>query len=78
MSKLVEVMEALYASEINCGVSSFWDNGFKVWIGDDMNGETDYSAFHSTELDTAAADFLHEMAIKRYPQSEYALQSTKG
>lgn len=75
MAKLVEVMEALYASEINCGVSSFWDGGFKVWLGDSMNGETDYSSFNSTELDTLAAGFLHNMAIKRYPQSDYA---TKG
>jgi len=32
------VMKALYASEINCGVQSFWDGEWQAWIGDEMNG----------------------------------------
>jgi hypothetical protein len=27
---LMHVMQALYASEINCSVSSFWDGGWLV------------------------------------------------
>ena len=35
---LSDVLAALYASEINCGLESFWDGGFRVWIGDPLNG----------------------------------------
>ena len=35
---LGSTMVALYALEINCGLSSFWDGGWTVWIGDEMNG----------------------------------------
>lgn len=35
---LVDVLAFLYAHEINCGLSSFWDGGFDVWIGDAANG----------------------------------------
>lgn len=40
------VMEDLYAAEINCGCSSFWDAGFTVWIGDDSNGRKAEQDFH--------------------------------
>lgn len=72
MATLIETMEALYHSEINCGISSFWDDGFKIWLGDHINGETDYSSFGADELDTEASRWLHEVALKRYPQSDYA------
>ena len=32
------VMKNLYESEINCSISSFWDNGWDVKLGDEMNG----------------------------------------
>ena len=35
---LTTVLMDLYRSEINCSISSFWDNGFLVQLGDDMNG----------------------------------------
>lgn len=35
---LSEVLERLYGAEINAGVSSFWDGGFRAWIGDESNG----------------------------------------
>jgi hypothetical protein len=35
---LQTVMMALYDSEINCSITSFWDNGFTVKFGDEMNG----------------------------------------
>ena len=33
-----ENLQQLYASEINFRISSFWDCGFDIAIGDDLNG----------------------------------------
>jgi hypothetical protein len=35
---IATVMNRLYESEINCSISSFWDNHWDVKLGDDMNG----------------------------------------
>jgi hypothetical protein len=37
MSNLEETMQSLYDSEINCRVSCFWDGGWDVFIGDEIN-----------------------------------------
>jgi hypothetical protein len=36
--ELGAVIQALYDSEINCSISSFWDGGFMVKLGDEYNG----------------------------------------
>ena len=74
MSDLVEIMQALYRSEINCGVQSFWDGGFTVRLGDDLNGTTASENFEAGELGEAG-EWLHEQALKHYPSSDYALRS---
>jgi hypothetical protein len=64
------VMKRLYESEINCSISSFWDGGWTVRLGDEMNGfaaETNCST-----LDEAAA-FLDREAKRHFPESVYAL-----
>lgn len=71
MSKLTEVMKALYSSEINCGLSSFWDGGFKVWLGDETNGIKEYSNGYYPEEFDEAAQWLHDAAVKHYPHSAY-------
>lgn len=35
---LEATLRHLYKLEINCGMASFWDGGWDVWIGDDLNG----------------------------------------
>lgn len=71
MKDLVLRMAALYNSEINCGVSSFWDGGFDVWIGDDMNGKKAETNFDAGDL-SKAADWLHDEAMRLFPESDYA------
>ena len=63
------VMRCLYASEINCGVQSFWDGEWQAWIGDEMNGikMEDFAI----PLD-GLAEWLHDSALKCYPTSDYA------
>jgi hypothetical protein len=38
MKRLEEVLDRLYASEINLSISCFWDNDIDVKLGDEMNG----------------------------------------
>lgn len=65
------VMSALYASEINCGVSSFWDGGWTVWIGDDNNGRRAEATFDGHRLCEAPA-WLINAAVEAYPGSAFA------
>ncbi|MDP3740336.1 MAG: hypothetical protein Q8R02_23315 [Hyphomonadaceae bacterium] len=68
------VMAALYASEINCGMASFWDAGFAVWLGDDLNGRAAEEQFAHEDFDEIA-EWLHAEAVRLYPGSEYAKQA---
>jgi hypothetical protein len=34
----MSILQRPYDSEINVWVTSFWDGGFYVWLGDEMNG----------------------------------------
>jgi hypothetical protein len=36
--ELGELIDKLYASEINCSVSTMWDAGMHVQLGDELNG----------------------------------------
>ena len=33
-----DILQALYNSEINCRIESFWDDGWIAWLGDEING----------------------------------------
>lgn len=69
---LHEILERLYNAEINCGIASFWDAGYRVWIGDDSNGIkaertfsvgggfSDYPTW--SEMWQAVSVWLHETA----------------
>lgn len=66
---LQQTMEALYASEINCQIFSFWDDGWDVRLGDFLNG---YRAIgHFRDLNDAPA-WMISQAIKHWPDSEFA------
>lgn len=68
---ILYLMWVLYDAEINCGISSFWDGGFNVWIGDDSNGHRAETNFDKGEL-WKAYDWLKANAAKAYPDSEFA------
>jgi hypothetical protein len=67
--KLVDVLDDLYGSEINCGIQSFWDGHWSAWLGDDMNGRV--VAEHALKFDEIAT-WLDKQARKFYPNSTYA------
>ena len=61
-------LQILYDKEINCGMQSFWDNGFDVWLGDDMNGIHITENFRGDQMDKAAK-WLYAQAHKFYPDA---------
>lgn len=72
MDALAAVMQSLYNSEINCAVSCFWDGGWDVKLGDDMNG---YQAEDNFDDLAEAAKWLTAEAKRHYPESQFAKQN---
>jgi len=66
---LLDVMAALYASEINCRVSSFFDSGWTLQLGDELNGFKAEATFYDFD---EAADWLRAAAIEHFPESAFA------
>ena len=66
---LSHVIQKLYASEINCSISSFWDGGWDASLGDGMNGFRDSGNFDTLE---EVAVFLDQEAQTHYPLSKYS------
>ncbi len=77
--KLLEVMQNLYRSEINSGMSCFWDDGWKVFLGDDGDNSNGikWSNYYDNEKLHQAAEDLHDAAMEHFPNSGYA-QQNKG
>jgi hypothetical protein len=65
---LQRVIAGLYRSEINCGLKSFWDDGFQVWLG---HGFQPVAEINTRCLEEAAA-WLDRAAREHYPESDYA------
>jgi hypothetical protein len=63
------MFQQLYDSEINFGVSCFWDAGFDVRLGDAVNG---FLAQDKVPTWEAVEKWLHYAALKFYPNSGYA------
>ena len=66
----MSILQRLYDSEINVAISSFWDDGFYVKLGDGMNGyraEGLCRTWHDVE------EWLTAMARIHYPTSDFAL-----
>jgi hypothetical protein len=64
------ITDALYESEINCSVATFWDGGFDVKLGDEMNG---FVLETNCKTSSEAAEFLDKAAREHFPESAYAL-----
>jgi hypothetical protein len=65
-------MRALYASEINCRVQSFWDRGWTVSVGGDaLDGWRVEKQFEPEQFDQIPR-WLIETAKNQYPDSNLA------
>jgi hypothetical protein len=63
------ILQDLYDSEINFSIVTFWDNGFEVKLGDDMNG---FVASGNAAQFSNAVEWLMVRAIEKYPDSIFA------
>jgi hypothetical protein len=61
---LEHALRTLYAAEQNVSLSSFWDNGWQVRIGDEMNGFTAERTFRPEELDQIGAWLIEQAGTK--------------
>lgn len=77
---LDRMIAALHDSDINVGMQSFCWCGFRVWIGDTLNGIKAEALVDSRDqawmTDGSIAQWLHECAIRLYPDSAYASAHT--
>lgn len=64
-----DIPQRLYDSEINFSICCFWDDGFTVKLGDDMNG---FCAETQVRTFADALTWLDQEARKQYPTSLYA------
>lgn len=70
-----DIFQELYDSEINFSVSCFWDGGFEVKLGDDLNGfkaETSWRNEGNVRTWREVNNWLRSEAIKAYPDSKFA------
>ena len=65
----MSVLQRLYDSEINATVSSFYDDGFYVKLGDEMNG---FRAEGRCNTWADVEEWLTAMARIHYPMSAFA------
>ena len=79
MADLERILQQLHDSEINAGVQTLYDTGMRIWIGDELNGiqaETTSNRTRAARLKWSegftAADWIHETALRLYPDSKYA------
>jgi hypothetical protein len=81
------VLQQLHDSEINAGVQTFYDAGMRIWIGDESNGIHAETTINRTANFAApckwpegvtAASWLHEVALRLYPDSKYAKGSARA
>jgi hypothetical protein len=63
---LSAILDALYSHEINVGMQSFWDAGWTVWLGDEMNGSRTEREFDRDQFDLIP-QWLKRTAEDLYP-----------
>ena len=69
MNYYVLQLQRIYDSEINFCISTFWDGGFDVKIGNPMGG---YLAETNTKKMETAVEWLIDKVLELYPNSFYA------
>lgn len=81
--------QAIYDSEINTHISSFWDGGWDVKLGDSINGYKAETTIYikwspqdephnRTDFLKEAIEWLAEEVTKHYPQSGFTKKVREG
>lgn len=66
MRDLATVLQDLYRREVNCRIESLWDRGFRIVLGDQLNGEDAAFTVGVDDLPDAG-ERLWELACQRCP-----------
>jgi hypothetical protein len=69
MDLTARLLQDLYESEINYMIATFWDAGFRVLLGDDVNG---FVAETRVRTFAEAVQWLAIAAVAHCPDSEFA------
>lgn len=64
---MIEELQKLYDAEINFSITTFWDAGFTVKIGDEINGFVAQANFDTAK---EAIAWVIEKAKELYPEIE--------
>lgn len=64
---ILDKLQKLYDSEINCKIEWFWDTGVEWYLGDEMNG---WKKDGRVDTVTEAIDALWNAAKEKYPNAE--------
>jgi hypothetical protein len=67
--ELQQELQRIYDSEINVRIESFWDGGWRLLLGDALNGFTPQQSARTAE---EIAPTLQAMIKEHYPDSAYA------
>jgi len=74
--KVEAILKELYTSEINFSLTTFFDLGWRVKLGDEANGFHCIGRDGDTQVDCDtledAAEVLKVGAVLKYPNSEFA------
>lgn len=75
-----QVLVDLYDSEINYAMTTFWDGGLSIKLGDESNGFRDEMCFayptHQQDW-VRGIEWLKKAAMKHYPDSDFAKKYRK-
>jgi hypothetical protein len=66
-----EALSALYAAEQNVEISSFWDCGWRVRIGDEMNGFSAERQLKHDEFDQIGEWIISQIGNKASPKASH-------
>ena len=66
---LLKELQKIYDSEINFSIECFWDGGFIIRLGDELNGVVTEDTFY--DLGEGVL-WLIKQVVKYYPNSLYA------
>lgn len=72
----IETLQKIQDSEINFQIKTFWDNGFMIQLGDNVNGIVVDEEIYSDSLQECV-DQLVEKVLEHYPESRFAKEYSK-
>jgi hypothetical protein len=71
-----DIINALYKSEINISITSFYDAGFQIKIGDEMNGFCD-KMVETHSLDHDCLERIVEIVHEAFPNSLFSIEEKR-